>query len=358
MKHLKRKAFVASNVGRAAVATGLSLSMLAGSLVTLPAVSFAADVPQSEFSKYAALVKKYAESKDLSPEQQKQLKREVNAAKDDYKESLKSPFKKYAEAVQEYANSGKLNKDQQQALKSHVQQTKKSWEVAKSGNDTPANSGDNTPSNPSAGAANSGDTTPSNPSAIQRYAQLLEKINSGKLTAEELKSAKAEANELYNDVVKHSHKLSAIQRYAQLLEKINSGKLTAEELKSAKAEANELYNDVVKHSHKLSAIQRYAQLLEKINSGKLTAEELKSAKAEANKLYKEIIQGSHNDKPENEDPKDTDKQPSDTNKDNSKQGGKQKGTPKTSDPFGISGILGSVAGLVTLGAGFVARKRF
>lgn len=125
MKHLKRKAFVASNVGRAAVATGLSLSMLAGSLVTLPAVSFAADVPQSEFSKYAALVKKYAESKDLSPEQIEQLKREVNAAKDDYKESLKSPFKKYAEAVQEYANSGKLNKDQQQALKSHVQQTKK-----------------------------------------------------------------------------------------------------------------------------------------------------------------------------------------------------------------------------------------
>lgn len=270
MKHLKRKAFVASHVGRAAVATGLSLSMLAGSLVTLPAVSFAADVPQSEFSKYAALVKKYAESKDLSPEQQKQLKREVNAAKDDYKESLKSPFKKYAEAVQEYANSGKLNKDQQQALKSHVQQTKKSWEVAKSGNDTPANSGDNTPSNPSAGAANSGDTTPSNPSAIQRYAQLLQKINSGKLTAEELKSAKAEAN----------------------------------------------------------------------------------------KLYKEIIQGSHNDKPENEDPKDTDKQPSDTDQNNSKQGGKQKGTPKTSDPFGISGILGSVAGLATLGAGFAARKRF
>lgn len=270
MKHLKRKAFVASNVGRAAVATGLSLSMLAGSLVTLPAVSFAADVPQSEFSKYAALVKKYAESKDLSPKQIEQLKREVNAAKDDYKESLKSPFKKYAEAVQEYANSGKLNKDQQQALKSHVQQTKKSWEVAKSGNDTPANSGDNTPSNPSAGAANSGDTTPSNPSAIQRYAQLLQKINSGKLTAEELKSAKAEAN----------------------------------------------------------------------------------------KLYKEIIQGSHNDKPENEDPKDTDKQPSDTDQNNSKLGGKQKGTPKTSDLFGISGLLGSVAGLVTLSAGFAARKRF
>lgn len=322
MKHLKRKTLVASNVGRAAVATGLSLSMLAGSLVTLPSVSFAADAPQSEFSKYAALVKKYAASKDLSPEQIEQLKREVNAAKDDYKESLKSPFKKYAEAVQEYANSGKLNKDQQQALKSHVQQTKKSWEVAKSGNDTPANSGDNTPANPgdntpvnpSAGAANSGDTTPSNPSAIQRYAQLLEKINSGKLTAEELKSAKAEANELYNDVVKHSHKLSAIQRYAQLLEKINSGTLSAEELKSVKAEAN--------------------------------------------KLYKEIIQGSHNDKPENEDPKDTDEQPSDTNKDNDKQGGKQKGTPKTSDLFGISGLLGSVAGLVTLGAGFVARKRF
>ena len=313
MKHLKRKALVASNVGRAAVATGLSLSMLAGSLVTLPSVSFA-DTPQSEFSKYAALVKKYAASKDLSPEQIEQLKREVNAAKDDYKESLKSPFKKYAEAVQEYANSGKLNKDQQQALKNHVQQTRKSWNVAKSGDNTPANPGDNTPVNPSASDANSGDTTPANPSAIQRYAQLLEKINSGTLSAEELKSAKAEANELYNDVVKHSHKLSAIQRYAQLLEKINSGTLSAEELKSAKAEAN--------------------------------------------KLYKEIIQGSHNDKPENEDPKDTDKQPSDTNKDNSKQGGKQKGTPKTSDPFGISGILGSVAGLVTLGAGFVARKRF
>ncbi|EGF23641.1 hypothetical protein HMPREF0091_10588 [Fannyhessea vaginae DSM 15829] len=313
MKHLKRKALVASNVGRAAVATGLSLSMLAGSLVTLPSVSFA-DTPQSEFSKYAALVKKYAASKDLSPEQIEQLKREVNAAKDDYKESLKSPFKKYAEAVQEYANSGKLNKDQQQALKNHVQQTRKSWNVAKSGDNTPANPGDNTPVNPSASDANSGDTTPANPSAIQRYAQLLEKINSGTLSAEELKSAKAEANELYNDVVKHSHKLSAIQRYAQLLEKINSGTLSAEELKSAKAEAN--------------------------------------------KLYKEIIQGSHNDKPENEDPKDTDKQPSDTDQNNSKQGGKQKGTPKTSDPFGISGILGSVAGLATLGAGFVARKRF
>lgn len=313
MKHLKRKALVASNVGRAAVATGLSLSMLAGSLVTLPSVSFA-DTPQSEFSKYAALVKKYAASKDLSPEQIEQLKREVNAAKDDYKESLKSPFKKYAEAVQEYANSGKLNKDQQQALKNHVQQTRKSWNVAKSGDNTPANPGDNTPVNPSASDANSGDTTPANPSAIQRYAQLLEKINSGTLSAEELKSAKAEANELYNDVVKHSHKLSAIQRYAQLLEKINSGKLTAEELKSAKAEAN--------------------------------------------KLYKEIIQGSRNDKPENEDPKDTDKQPSDTDQNNSKQGGKQKGTPKTSDLFGISGLLGSVAGLVTLGAGFATRKRF
>lgn len=305
MKHLKRKALVASNVGRAAVATGLSLSMLAGSLVTLPSVSFA-DTPQSEFSKYAALVKKYAASKDLSPEQQKQLKREVNAAKDDYKESLKSPFKKYAEAVQEYANSGKLNKDQQQALKNHVQQTKKSWDVAKSG--------DNTPVNPSERAAKSDDNAPSNPSAIQRYAQLLEKINSGKLTAEELKSAKAEANELYNDVVKHSHKLSAIQRYAQLLEKINSGTLSAEELKLAKAEAN--------------------------------------------KLYKEIIQGSHNDKPENEDSKDTDKQPSDTNQNNSKQTEKQSRTPKTSDPFGISGLLGSVAGLVTLGAGFATRKRF
>lgn len=269
MKHLKRKALVASNVGRAAVATGLSLSMLAGSLVTLPSVSFA-DTPQSEFSKYAALVKKYAASKDLSPEQIEQLKREVNAAKDDYKESLKSPFKKYAEAVQEYANSGKLNKDQQQALKSHVQQTKKSWNVAKSGDNTPANPGDNTPVNPSASDANSGDTTPANPSAIQRYAQLLEKINSGTLSAEELKSAKAEAN----------------------------------------------------------------------------------------KLYKEIIQGSRNDKPENEDPKDTDKQPSDTDQNNSKQGGKQKGTPKTSDLFGISGLLGSVAGLVTLSAGFAARKRF
>ena len=106
------------------------------------------------------------------------------------------------------------------------------------------------------------------------------------------------------------------------------------------------------------AIQRYVQLLQKINSGQLTAEELKSAKAEANKLYKEIIQGSRNDKPENEDPKDTDKQPSDTDQNNSKQGGKQKGTPKTSDLFGISGLLGSVAGLVTLSAGFAARKRF
>ncbi len=33
-------------------------------------------------------------------------------------------------------------------------------------------------------------------------------------------------------------------------------------------------------------------------------------------------------------------------------------SPKTSDLFGISGLLGSVAGLVTLGAGLVARKRF
>lgn len=262
MKHLKRKDFVTSNVGKAAVATGLSLSMLAGNLVALPSVSFAADAPQSAFSKYAELVKEYATSKDLPPEQHKTLKHKVNAANDDYKESLKSPFKKYAEAVQEYAGSGKLNKDQQEALKSHVQQTKKSWDVAKSG--------DNTPVNPSASAAKSDDNAPSNPSAIKRYAQLLKKINSGKLSADELKSAKAEANE----------------------------------------------------------------------------------------LYKEIIQSSHNTKPENEDPKDTDEQPSDTNQNNSKQAEKQSRTPKTSDPFGISGILGSVAGLVTLGAGFVARKRF
>ncbi|MFU9946380.1 hypothetical protein ACNF5H_05315, partial [Fannyhessea vaginae] len=137
MKHLKRKAFVTSNVGRVAVATGLSLSMLAGSLVTLPSVSFA-DTPQSEFSKYAALVKKYAASKDLSPEQIEQLKREVNAAKDDYKESLKSPFKKYADAVQEYANTGKLAGDQLAELRNHVKETKKAWVADKNGQQNPA----------------------------------------------------------------------------------------------------------------------------------------------------------------------------------------------------------------------------
>lgn len=262
MKHMNKHHALMQTVAKTAAVTGVSLSMIAGNYAAIPHVALADDAPRSPFSEYAELVKEYAASKDLTPEQHKTLKRKVNAANDDYKESLKSPFKKYAEAVQEYAGSGKLNKDQQEALRSHVQQTKKSWDVAKSG--------DNTPVNPSASAAKSDDNAPSNPSAIQRYTQLLEKINSGTLSAEELKSTKAEANE----------------------------------------------------------------------------------------LYKEIIQSSHNNKPENEDPKDTDEQPSDTNQNNSKQAEKQSRTPKTSDPFGISGILGSVAGLVTLGAGFVARKRF
>lgn len=285
MKHLKRKALVASNVGRAAVATGLSLSMLAGNYLAIPHVALADDAPRSAFSEYAELVQKYANA-NLDAQDRSRLKNEIADAKKAYQESLKSPFRKYADAVQEYANTGKLAGDQLAELRNHVKETKKAWVADKNGQQNPAinnvapaqdpadnhdgaNNNDAAANNNGA-AAKPGDTTPSNPSAIQRYAQLLEKINSGKLTAEELKSAKAEAN----------------------------------------------------------------------------------------KLYKEIIQGSHNDKPENEDPKDTDKQPSDTDQNNSKQGGKQKGTPKTSDLFGISSLLGSVAGLVTLGAGFVARKRF
>lgn len=285
MKHLKRKAFVASNVGRAAVATGLSLSMLAGNYLAIPHVALADDAPRSAFSEYAELVHKYANA-NLDAQDRSRLKNEIADAKKAYQESLKSPFRKYADAVQEYANTGKLAGDQLAELRNHVKETKKAWVADKNGQQNPAinnvapaqDPADNhdgannngAAANNNGAAAKPGDTTPSNPSAIQRYAQLLEKINSGKLTAEELKSAKAEAN----------------------------------------------------------------------------------------KLYKEIIQGSHNDKPENEDPKDTDKQPSDTDQNNSKQGGKQKGTPKTSDLFGISGLLGSVAGLVTLSAGFAARKRF
>lgn len=278
MKHLKRKAFVASNVGRAAVATGLSLSMLAGNYLAIPHVALADDAPRSAFSEYAELVQKYANA-NLDAQDRSRLKNEIADAKKAYQESLKSPFRKYADAVQEYANTGKLAGDQLAELRNHVKETKKAWVADKNGQQNPAinnvapaqDPADNHDgANNNGAAAKPGDTTPSNPSAIQRYAQLLEKINSGKLTAEELKSAKAEAN----------------------------------------------------------------------------------------KLYKEIIQGSLNDKPENEDPKDTDKQPSDTDQNNSKQGGKHKGTPKTSDLFGISGLLGSVAGLVTLGAGFVARKRF
>lgn len=285
MKHLKRKAFVTSNVGRVAVATGLSLSMIAGNYAAIPHVALADDAPRSAFSEYAELVQKYANA-NLDAQDRSRLKNEIADAKKAYQESLKSPFKKYADAVQEYANTGKLAGDQLAELRNHVKETKKAWVADKNGQQNPAinnvapaqDPADNhdgannngAAANNNGAAAKPGDTTPSNPSAIQRYAQLLEKINSGKLTAEELKSAKAEAN----------------------------------------------------------------------------------------KLYKEIIQGSRNDKPENEDPKDTDKQPSDTDQNNSKQGGKQKGTPKTSDLFGISGLLGSVAGLVTLGAGFATRKRF
>lgn len=285
MKHLKRKAFVASNVGRAAVATGLSLSMLAGNYLAIPHVALADDAPRSAFSEYAELVQKYANA-NLDAQDRSRLKNEIADAKKAYQESLKSPFRKYADAVQEYANTGKLAGDQLAELRNHVKETKKAWVADKNGQQNPAinnvapaqDPADNhdgannngAAANNNGAAAKPGDTTPSNPSAIQHYAQLLEKINSGKLTAEELKSAKAEAN----------------------------------------------------------------------------------------KLYKEIIQGSRNDKPENEDPKDTDKQPSDTDQNDGKQGGKQKGTPKTSDLFGISGLLGSVAGLVTLGAGFATRKRF
>ena len=300
MKHLNKRRSLIQTVAKTAAVTGVSLSMIAGNYAAIPHVALADDAPRSAFSEYAELVQKFSNA-NLNAQDRSRLRNEIADAKKAYQESIKSPFRKYADAVQEYANTGKLASDQLAEVRKHVKETKQAWVADKNGQRNPAinnvppaqdpadnhdgannngaaannngaaaKPGDTTPSNPSGGAAKPGDTTPSNPSAIQRYAQLLEKINSGKLTAEELKSAKAEAN----------------------------------------------------------------------------------------KLYKEIIQGSHNDKPENEDPKDTDKQPSDTNKDNSKQGGKQKGTPKTSDPFGISGILGSVAGLATLGAGFVARKRF
>gem|GEM_PF-2478186 len=306
MKHLKRKAFVASNVGRAAVATGLSLSMLAGNYLAIPHVALADDAPRSAFSEYAELVQKYANA-NLDAQDRSRLKNEIADAKKAYQESLKSPFRKYADAVQEYANTGKLAGDQLAELRNHVKETKKAWVADKNGQQNPAINNvapAQDPADNHDGANNNGAAANNNGAAAN---------NNG-----------AAAN--------------------------NNGAAANNNGAAAKPGDTTPSNP--------SAIQRYAQLLEKINSGKLTAEELKSAKAEANKLYKEIIQGSHNDKPENEDPKDTDKQPSDTDQNNSKQGGKQKGTPKTSDLFGISGLLGSVAGLVTLGAGFATRKRF
>ncbi|WP_276769170.1 hypothetical protein [Fannyhessea vaginae] len=226
MKHLKRKAFVTSNVGRVAVATGLSLSMIAGNYAAIPHVALADDAPRSAFSEYAELVQKYANA-NLDAQDRSRLKNEIADAKKAYQESLKSPFKKYADAVQEYANTGKLAGDQLAELRNHVKETKKAWVADKNGQQNPAINNvapAQDPADNHDGANNNGAAANNNGAAAN---------NNGAAA---------------NNNVEPSKKSSS------------------------------------KHVQKVS--------------------------------------------------------------------------PKTSDPFGISGLLGSVAGLVTLGAGIVARKRF
>lgn len=88
MKHLKRKAFVTSNVGRVAVATGLSLSMIAGNYLAIPHVALADDAPRSAFSEYAELVQKYANA-NLDAQDRSRLKNEIADAKKAYKNLLR-----------------------------------------------------------------------------------------------------------------------------------------------------------------------------------------------------------------------------------------------------------------------------
>ena len=173
---------------------------------------------------------------------------------------------------------------------------------------------------------------------------------------------------------------SAFSEYAELVQKFSNANLNAQDrsrLRNEIADAKKAYQESIKSPFRkyADAVQEYA------NTGKLASDQL----AEVRKHVKETKQAWVADKngqrnpainnvPPAQDPADNhdgannngaaannNGAAANNNVEPSKKSSSkhtQKVSPKTSDLFGISGLLGSVAGLVTLGAGFATRKRF
>ena len=166
---------------------------------------------------------------------------------------------------------------------------------------------------------------------------------------------------------------SAFSEYAELVQKFSNANLNAQDrsrLRNEIADAKKAYQESIKSPFRkyADAVQEYA------NTGKLASDQL----AEVRKHVKETKQawvadknGQRNpainnvppaqDPADNHDGANNNGAAANNNVEPSKKSSSkhtQKVSPKTSDLFGISGLLGSVAGLVTLSAGFAARKRF
>ena len=173
---------------------------------------------------------------------------------------------------------------------------------------------------------------------------------------------------------------SAFSEYAELVQKFSNANLNAQDrsrLRNEIADAKKAYQESLK-----SPFKKYADAVEEYaNTGKLAGDQL----AELRNHVKETKQAWVADKNGQQNPAINNVPPAQDPADNhdgannngaaannngaaannnvepsKKSSSKhtQKVSPKTSDLFGISGLLGSVAGLVTLGAGMVARKRF
>lgn len=215
-------------------------------------------------------------------------------------------------------------------------------------------------------------------SPFSEYVELVQKFSTLKLDQQDrsrLRNEIADVKKVYKESIKSPFRkyADAVQEYA------NTGRLAGEQLAEVRKHVEETKNAWIaeKNSQQNAGINNVPAAQDPADNNKVSDQAKKNEESQfASETFdKKSVTDfkAENAAPEAKNVESTkadDKGAeavnpkkevsADKKSEDKKSSGKhvKNASPKTSDLFGISGLLGSVAGLVTLGAGFVARKRF
>ena len=194
-------------------------------------------------------------------------------------------------------------------------------------------------------------------SAFSEYAELVQKFSNANLNAQDrsrLRNEIADAKKAYQESIKSPFRkyADAVQEYA------NTGKLASDQLAEVRKHVKETKQAWVadKNGQQNPAINNVPPAQDPADNHDGANNNGAAANNNGAAANNNGAAANNNGAAANNNGAAANNNVEPSKKSSSKH--TQKVSPKTSDLFGISGLLGSVAGLVTLSAGFAARKRF